>query len=171
MAAVRTRSNRAGRNTSLAVVNDAAAKIKRPVGHPPCYTPEIAAEICRRLSAGEYLKDICKDDGMPSHPTVHTWVVEDMNGFFSSYIRARRAAVLSDVEKCREIADNSDAETVRCAELRIKTRQWVAERVYQSVFGQKLTVDEGPPALNPEQVRERYEARQRELRELEGGGK
>jgi hypothetical protein len=36
----------------------------------PVYTPELAYEICRRLTKGKTLKVICKDDGMPAHSTV-----------------------------------------------------------------------------------------------------
>ena len=34
-------------------------------GTPSVYTPELAEEICARLSAGESLKSICRDPGMP----------------------------------------------------------------------------------------------------------
>lgn len=123
-------------------------KVKRPVGHPPCYTPEIAAEICRRLAGGEYLVEICSDDGMPSDTTINSWVAENHEGFFTAYMRARRANALARLDRNDRIAADATPENVRVAELQIKNNQWVMERVYQQIFGTKfdVTSDQKPLA-------------------------
>jgi hypothetical protein len=36
------------------------------IGRPTLKTPELCAEICRRISEGETLTNICRDPGMPS---------------------------------------------------------------------------------------------------------
>lgn len=135
-------------------------KTKRPVGHPPIYTPELAAEVCRRIARGEALEAIEKVDGMPSADCVHGWVVDDTHGFYGDYLRARRMQALTHLDECKRIADESgldvrfdeatgkvvvDGEVVRRAELRIKTRQWGMERVYEKVFGTKLKVEDVTP--------------------------
>jgi hypothetical protein len=116
--------------------------------------------VCRRIARGEYVKDIEKVPGMPSADTIHGWAVDDLNGFFGLYMRARRVAALGTHDEQRQIADASgldvtldpvtgkvivNGETVRRAELRIKTRQWAEERLYEKVFGTKLKVEDVTP--------------------------
>ena len=43
------------------------------MARPSSYTPEIVKEICDRLSKGEPLEQICRDDGMPSSRTIRDW--------------------------------------------------------------------------------------------------
>lgn len=42
-------------------------------GRPSTFTQEIADKICERLSNGEPLAVICRDDGMPCDDTVRNW--------------------------------------------------------------------------------------------------
>jgi hypothetical protein len=50
---------------------------KKKIGRPSKYTPELAAEICERLSNGEPLRQICRDDHMPSWVAVYQWMDRD----------------------------------------------------------------------------------------------
>lgn len=43
------------------------------MGRPSSYTPELVASICERLSKGEPLAQICRDDGMPDPSTIWDW--------------------------------------------------------------------------------------------------
>jgi len=129
----------------------------------------LAAEVCRRIACGEYPEDIGRCDGMPCADTIHGWVVDDIQGFFAIYMRARRVQMLSKVDECEKIADASGldvkvndlgqvvvlGEVVRRAELRIKTRQWVAERVYEKVFGNKIKVEDVTPPISDEELNRR----------------
>lgn len=45
------------------------------MGMPTLYTEDLAAEILRRLSEGEPLAQICREDGMPAVRTVSDWKV------------------------------------------------------------------------------------------------
>jgi hypothetical protein len=58
-----------------AAVNPSPAKKK--IGRPSKYTPELAAEICERLSNGEPLRQICRDDHMPAWTAVYSWIGKD----------------------------------------------------------------------------------------------
>lgn len=49
------------------------------MGRPSLYTDAILAEICERLSNGETLADICRDDHMPAYGTVMDWQAEKEN--------------------------------------------------------------------------------------------
>lgn len=62
------------------------AKGKR--GRPTLYTPELAQEICERLSKGEPLSTICEDAHMPAVRTVSDWK-EAQPTFSADFARAR----------------------------------------------------------------------------------
>lgn len=64
---------------------------KRKQGRPTAYTKKIADEICLRLSVGESLRSICRDDYMPVLSTVLLWVIKDREGFSAQYAQAREA--------------------------------------------------------------------------------
>lgn len=48
-------------------------------GRPSKYTPELAAEICERLSNGEPLRQICRDDHMPAWQKIYEWMQRDQD--------------------------------------------------------------------------------------------
>jgi len=47
---------------------------------PSSYTEEVLNVICDRLSEGEPLAVICRDEGMPATRTVRDWMVHDQYG-------------------------------------------------------------------------------------------
>jgi hypothetical protein len=55
----------------------APPKTPKKIGRPSKYTPELAAEICQRLSNGEPLRQICRDDHMPAWTAVYSWMSRD----------------------------------------------------------------------------------------------
>jgi len=46
-------------------------------GRPSLYSDELLERISERLSAGEPLAVICREDGMPSARTIRAWIVEN----------------------------------------------------------------------------------------------
>lgn len=58
-------------------------------GRPSSYTEEIAGEIIDRITEGETLADICRDDHMPGYRTVYDWE-EKHEGFSANITRARK---------------------------------------------------------------------------------
>jgi hypothetical protein len=54
-----------------------ASEAPKKIGRPSKHTPELAAEICQRLSNGEPLRQICRDDHMPSWVSVYSWMSLD----------------------------------------------------------------------------------------------
>lgn len=139
-----------------------AAKRGRPSG----YSKEVADAICERLSNGESLLQICRDDAMPSDATVRKWAMEDTGGFFSAYTRARdlgyermaeEIVELSDTVrpgvKTRTLANGSvetlDADAIERTRLQVETRRWLLERCLPKRYGTKtqteLTGADGGP--------------------------
>jgi hypothetical protein len=58
-------------------------------GRPSIYTPELADQICEMLSAGMTLRSICQEPQMPCESAVRKWALEDRQGFYALYTRAR----------------------------------------------------------------------------------
>jgi hypothetical protein len=91
---------------NLPVLTDnAPAAPKKKMGRPSKYTPELAAEICMRLSDGEPLRKICRDEHMPHWTVMYDWVAKDKE-LSLQVARAREAGFQAMAEETLEIADN-----------------------------------------------------------------
>lgn len=88
-----------------------AAAPKRPRGRPSKKTPELCAEICARLSKGEPLAQICRDEHMPEVRTVSDWKEAD-EVFAAAFARAREEGFDAIAAQCLEIADATEHDTV-----------------------------------------------------------
>jgi hypothetical protein len=64
--------------------------MKRPRGRQTTATPEAKQAIIDRLTIGEPLADICRDDEMPATRTVSDWKAVDAQ-FAADFARARDA--------------------------------------------------------------------------------
>jgi hypothetical protein len=79
------------------------------MGRPSLRTPEIEDEIVARLSDGEPLRQICRDDHMPHWTTAYDWI--DEGGDFSLRIaRARARGFDAIAEESLEIIDTEPRE-------------------------------------------------------------
>lgn len=81
---------------------------KPKIGRPSKYTPELAEEICQRLSEGEPLRQICRDDHMPAWQKIYEWMQKDPN-LSGAIARAREVgqdAIAEDI--LRELNDEPE---------------------------------------------------------------
>lgn len=135
------------------------------------FSQAIADAICERISQGEPLAQICRDDGMPTDQTVRVWMGAD-EAFSFAIARAREAGFDVIAETCLEIADNSrndymekvskdgetgdsafNAEHVQRSKLRIETRLKLLSKWDPKRYGDKQTIDiNDVTPLTPEQV-------------------
>lgn len=141
-----------------------------PAGRPSEYSDEIAAEIVRRLSAGETLTRICADDHMPERTTVWRWTCGERGApdtFGNDYARAReeQAAVYFDEvvdlsdgaaeaadaiaeEASERVSDRNAAqeyrrvysEEIQARRLRVDSRKWVLARMNRRKYGDSSNV-------------------------------
>lgn len=122
---------------------------KNPVGRPSDYTQELAYEICSQLAEGNSLRTICSAEDMPNASTVHSWVLEDKEGFAKQYARAREIQAENMFDEILEIADESrieivggddkaDNARVQAQRLRVDSRKWYLSKVLPKKFGEKL---------------------------------
>jgi len=95
------------------------------MARPRIYTPELAANICERIAAGESLREICEPDTMPSRETVRRWILhndgaiegETDSGFSGQYARAKMASAEAFEDRIMANCDalESDALTMAAA--------------------------------------------------------
>jgi len=76
----------------------------KKTGRPSKYTPELVSEICRRISMGEPLRQICRDEHMPHWTQVYEWLSRD-EVLSLQVARAREAGYDALAEEALEIAD------------------------------------------------------------------
>lgn len=133
------------------------------MGRPSSYTETIANEICQRIAAGESLRAICRDEGMPSEATVRGWALNTSSPFFTQYARAKEICLESLAEEIIEIANTPEigqktvskatglevtkGDMVEHRRLKIDARKWYLSKVAPKRYGDKLAI--GGDADNP----------------------
>lgn len=109
------------------------------------YTKANVDEICGRLSMGESLYAICKDAGMPAHPTVILWANENKDGFADKYTRARNIGLDVVADQVMTIVDNEDGDPQR-DRLRFDARRWYLSKLAPKKYGDKTHLEHSGPA-------------------------
>jgi hypothetical protein len=79
------------------------------MGRPSIYSDELVVAICKRLSEGEPLAQICRDEGMPCVQTVANWENEREN-VSVGIARARRFGFDAIAARARMTARGKDAQ-------------------------------------------------------------
>lgn len=133
---------------------------KRPKGRPSKFTDDLAKQICLRLSMGETLRRICRDDGMPAESTVRQWALDDVQGFYAQYVRARDIGLDAMADEILDIADDGendyvererkdgskftaiDREHVQRSSLRVDTRKWYLSKMAPKRYDKPDTTKE-----------------------------
>ena len=117
-------------------------------GRPSKFTEELADEICARISQGESLNKICKENDKPSLVTVFSWM-RTSEQFLNNYTRAREEQAETFADEIKEISDAEipvgidgkiDAAAVNQARLRIDARKWIASKLKPKRFGDSTKV-------------------------------
>lgn len=130
-------------------------------GRPSKFTQEVADEICHRLSQGEPLEKICRDEHMPSSRTVLRWK-EASEAFMSDIARAREAGFDRIAADCLDIADETTFDTIigdngdrantewiSRSKLRIETRLKLLAKWDPKRYGDKITQEHTGPEGAP----------------------
>ena len=128
-------------------------------GRPTVYSLELSDLICSRLSDGESMRSICRDEDMPAKTTMFRWLREDLE-FRNQYNVAKEESAESLADEMVFIADNEvsqpvmvdglplmvddkpvmtiDNVAVAHAKLRIDTRKWAASKLKPKKYGEKI---------------------------------
>jgi hypothetical protein len=101
-------------------------------------TPENKARVLELIGEGLSVREICRQDDMPSRQTVYNWIEKDKD-FVDRYARAcaRRADVLFDA--LLEIADGDG--DVNRDRLRVDARKWSLSKMQPKKYGDRLEID------------------------------
>ena len=153
------------KKTKPAETPDAAPKKK--MGRPSIYSQDLADEICVRLSSGESLRSICRDEHMPAQSQVYVWL-NAKKDFADQYARAREEQADTHADEIIAIADESpevnhirdkdgnvidikiDSGYVAYQKQRIEARKWTAAKLRPKKYGDRVTHagdDESPLVL------------------------
>lgn len=132
------------------------SETKKKRGQPSKFTEKLADEICSRLSGGETLRSICRDERMPAWRTVYDWM-DAMPEFSARIARAREKGFDAIAEEALEIA-NTPVEGTRTEEgpdgkkisrqdmlghrkLQVETRLKLLAKWSPQKYGDKQTID------------------------------
>lgn len=128
-------------------------------GRVSTFSQEVADEICERLSKGEPLANICRDEDMPAVRTVSDWKAAHVE-FAAAFARAREEGFDQIAADCLDIADDTSRDTIveengerpntewiTRSKLRIETRLKLLAKWDPKRYGDKmqLTGDGGGP--------------------------
>lgn len=139
-----------------------------PAGRPTLYTEALGVEICQRMADGESLRQICRDEHMPTDSAVRGWAIDPDHPISARYTRARAELYARWAEEVVEISDDGtndwiekerrdgsketvlDQEHVQRSRLRVDTRKWLLSKLMPKQYGDKMQhtgEDDGPITL------------------------
>lgn len=125
------------------------------MSRPSEYSTEKADYICGQLADGKSLRTICRQEDMPSMPTVFKWLRERPE-FLAQYARAREDQADAFAEEISEIADDGtndwmethgkdgstgwvlNGEHIQRSRLRVDARKWIASKLKPKKYGDKV---------------------------------
>jgi hypothetical protein len=103
------------------------------------YAPEIANAILERVSSGEPLRQVCRDEGMPPESTFRQWVRDDRDGLAARYEAARRSMIDCFADEIVLLANRDDLDA-NDKHVRIDTLKWLCSKVAPRRYGERLLV-------------------------------
>ena len=97
---------------------------KKETGRPTLRTNAVIEKICERISCGETLREICREQGMPHWTTVYDWITADKE-LSLRFVRARETGFDAIAQDALRIADTPliGEETEETDDGKIKTKR------------------------------------------------
>ena len=129
-------------------------KTPKKMGRPSKYTPELAAEICERLSDGEPLRQICRDNHMPAWTAIYAWAAIDKQ-LSERIAQAREQGYDAIAEDLLAIADTplmGETETSSANGLTITRQDMLGHRKLQIETRLKLLAKWNPKKYGDRQI-------------------
>lgn len=122
-------------------------------GRPTDYNEELATKICSRISSGQSLRSVCRDDDMPAASSVFLWLTKYPR-FTEQYAKATEERAAQMFEDMLDISDDVEPEPsqVAKARLRVDTRKWALARMNPKKYGDKVTNEHVGPDGGPVKV-------------------
>jgi hypothetical protein len=133
------------------------------MARPSKFTQALANVICRRLMAGESMRQIVADTKLPAQSTVYKWLAEQ-EPFSEQYARAREIQADTHFDEILEIADDATKDrlekideagkvigyyentgALRRSAMRIEVRKYRAEKMAPKKYGPKVDLTSDGP--------------------------
>ena len=116
------------------------------------YTPEVVDVVCRRIARGEFITDICADEGMPSRQTIYYWC-RKYPEFREQYNEARMMQADEHAERAViEATSADDPMGANIARLKYDALRWYAGVLKPSEYSSKQQVEHSGPGGGPMRV-------------------
>lgn len=125
-------------------------------GRPSKFDKQLCLDICEDMAAGKSLRQACEDRGV-AHTTVLGHFLDNTEGVFEHYARARKIQAELMYDEMMEIADDGsndymerlnkdghhigwqeNGEWVSRSRLRLDARKWTLARIQPKRFGDRL---------------------------------
>jgi len=107
-------------------------------GYHRAVTPEVAAEICRRIASGQTLLAVCGDSDMPHHDAIYDEMRRSPS--FAEAIARARAESAHVAMQVVEIADAAGpGDNPQLVKNRCDQRRWLAGK-YNALYSDRVAV-------------------------------
>jgi hypothetical protein len=166
---VNKRMDSAIRPVEYSVPAEEISRPKHSHGRPTDFTEEIADNICSRITNGESLSSITRDEDMPHPATVYRWL-QKHSSFCEMYTRAREDQADTLADQIIAISEEkpmlriiSDSETIEKLDPtgvshnrnRIDARKWIAAKLKPRKYGERQIL--AGDAENPLEIKQQSE--------------
>jgi len=108
-------------------------------GRPTVYSETIADKIITRLTNGESLSAICREEDKPDPATIYRWLAARPD-FCDRYTRAKEEQADTLADEIIAIADEEEGDVQR-ARLRVDARKWVASKLKPKKYGERQEIE------------------------------
>ncbi len=102
------------------------------------YTDVLGEIICARLSDGETLRQICKDENMPAYSTVVKWT-NQFPAFRDLYASARSLGLDVMAEDIVQISEDREDDS-NSRRVRIDARKWLLSKMRPEKYSDRLAI-------------------------------
>lgn len=103
------------------------------------WSPEIRTRVLERIAAGESVRQICREPGMPERTTVRVWLLNDPE-FSAIHARARELQAEVQAERMEDVEEDVLAGKIdpNAARVVLGSMQWRTERMAPKRWGSKV---------------------------------
>src|SRR5207302_4622658 len=116
-------------------------------GYHRAVTPEVAAEICRRIASGQTLLAVCRDPDMPHHDAIYDEMRRSPS-FAEAIAHARAESAHGLAMQVVEIADAAGpGDNPQLVKNRCDQRRWLAGK-YNALYSDKVAVTDNNGSAN-----------------------
>lgn len=140
-------------------------------GRPSKFDKALCLDICDDIASGKSLRQACEERGIATS-TAMGWFLDDQDGVFAHYARARKLQAEKMFDELLDIADDAtndymevhdpegkvigykeNGEWTRRSQLRTDIRKWILARMDSKRYGDKVQnehsgADGGPVTVN-----------------------